>query len=379
MTQPSSVMGAVAQRLGDWLFGTDPRMRLRLRLCFLASCMYALWIAVMVESMVEGIAFSTPLALATIGVDLIAMLAFYILVRSGRTAHMADPALVLPQMMLAYVVSSFNYIAQPDARGPLLQVMCLVQVFGLINLTPRQVAIGGFTAIVSLVITWICGTLWLPTAVFDPGVQALQMATGAFILALLTIMSHNYARVRQQVRQQKKDLANAVARVEHIVSHDTLTSIYNRHHMLEALQRELSRSDRSGQSFAAVILDIDHFKQVNDQHGHQVGDEVLESFAAMMQEVLRDTDTIGRWGGEEFLLILPDADPAARAMTGLHRLRSTLQDTIVSCARPQLRTRFSAGIAIPKPGETIDGLLERADHALYSAKKQGRDRFAVAD
>ncbi len=366
-------------QLADLLFGTDPRLRVRVRLCFLALCMYGVWIGVMIAGLHSGLIVSRPLGLATIALEVVAMLAFYPLVRSGRTAHLADPALVLHQIALAYVACAMNYVAQPDSRGALLQVMCLAQVFGLLSLTPREVSLGGLTAVLSLVAAWIGGTLWAPASSFDPSIEALHMATAAFILTLLTAMSHRYSLVRSEVRAQKKTLADAVERVEHIVSHDTLTGLYNRHHMVQALERELARLDRSGHQFAVVIVDLDHFKQVNDQHGHQVGDEVLESFAAITEEVLRDTDIVGRWGGEEFLLLMPDTNPAERAMVGLNRLRITLEDTIVSCARPGLRVRFSAGIAVPREGDTVDGLLERADHALYRAKKQGRDRFTVAD
>lgn len=366
-------------KLADLLFGTDPRLRVRVRLCFLALCMYGVWVGVMIAGLRSDLIVSRPLGLATIALELAAMLAFYPLVRSGRTAHLPDPALVLPQIALAYVACAMNYVAQPDSRGALLQVMCLAQVFGLLSLTPREVSLGGLTAVLSLVAAWIGGVLWAPEPAFNPSVEALHMATAAFILTLLTAMSHRYSLVRSEVRTQKRTLADAVERIEHIVSHDTLTGLYNRHHMVQALERELARLDRSGHNFAVVIVDLDHFKQINDQHGHQVGDEVLESFAAITQEVLRDTDIVGRWGGEEFLLLMPDTNPAERAMVGLNRLRSTLEDTIVSCARPGLRIRYSAGIAIPCKGETVDGVLERADHALYRAKKQGRDRFTVAD
>lgn len=369
---------AAHPRLADALFGTDERLRVRVRLSLMASGMYALWVGVMLFGLDHDLVASHPLAWTAIALLVLAMSVFYPLVRSGRTAHLADPALVLPQIMLAYAGSAIGYVAMPDTRGPLLQVMCLIQVFGLLSLTPAEVRLGGLAGVISLGVAWCVGALFAPTWAFDPLREAILLATAAFVMSLLTLMSHSYSGIRNHVRQQKIELGAAVAQVEHIVSHDVLTGLPNRHHMIGALERELSRADRSGQRFAVVIIDLDHFKQVNDTHGHGVGDEVLEAFAGIAREVLRDTDILGRWGGEEFLVLMPDAQPAAQAAAGLQRLRDTLVDTIVSSTRPDLRLRFSAGVAVPCHGETIDGVLERADNALYQAKREGRDQTVIA-
>jgi diguanylate cyclase (GGDEF)-like protein len=127
-----------------------------------------------------------------------------------------------------------------------------------------------------------------------------------------------------------------------------------------------------------ALLDLDHFKQVNDQHGHRVGDEVLVRFAMVAREVLRQTDLIGRWGGEEFMVLLPDTDPAQLGLIGLDRLRERLARTQVSGAAADLRVRFSAGIACAVTGETTEQLMARADQALYQAKAAGRDRCQIA-
>lgn len=366
-------------RLADLLFGTDPRLRVRVRLSFLASCIYTIWAAVMLAGLRGDMVSSPGLGLLAVSMYMFAAVAFYPLVRSGKTASMGDPALVLPQMVMAFITWSVGYLTLPDARGPILQVMCLVQVFGLLSLTPREVSVAGASAVMSLAGAWALGSVFLGAAAFDPMLEAVNVGMAGFILTLITVISHSYSRVRRQVRSQKQTLTDAVARVEHVVSHDTLTGLFNRHHMVQALERELSRADRSGQGFAVVIVDLDHFKQINDTYGHHVGDEVLESFAAIMLEVLRETDIVGRWGGEEFLLLLPDTKPAQRAKVGLHRLRTTLKDTIVSTSWPHLRVAFSAGIAVPVKGETADSVLERADRALYTAKEEGRDCAVVAD
>ncbi|HEX5371793.1 MAG TPA: diguanylate cyclase [Aquabacterium sp.] len=379
MTTDSRTFGP--KGLSDLLFGTDPRLRTRVRLCLLASTIYAFWLVINIGALRTGsdMIISEPGGWLLVAMELIAATTFYPLVRSGLTARLSDPGLVLPQMIMAFMVCCLGYVIVPDARGALMQVICVVQVFGLLSLSPRQVLQGGGAAVIAVFMAWLGGSLWAPIWAFDATGEALQLGMAAFILTLLTLMSHRYSQMRSRVRAQKKDLSEAVAQVEHIVTHDTLTGLYNRRHMVDVINRELARTERSGIGLALVVIDLDHFKRINDTHGHQVGDAVLKAFAEIAQSVLRETDVIGRWGGEEFVVLMPDTEPAARATTGLQRLRNTLAGAIVCDDLPDLRVQFSAGVAIPVPNETMDGVVERADHALYSAKQQGRNITIVAE
>jgi diguanylate cyclase (GGDEF)-like protein len=135
----------------------------------------------------------------------------------------------------------------------------------------------------------------------------------------------------------------------------------------------------SGHSFSVAMIDLDHFKFVNDAHGHAVGDEVLQGFARCARQVLRDTDLIARWGGEEFVILMLDTSPADMASIALTRLSKVLQGMQVSQQVPDLRITFSAGYAMWQQGETIDHLMSRADKALYQAKNGGRDQFKLAE
>ncbi|MET0982724.1 MAG: GGDEF domain-containing protein [Telluria sp.] len=120
----------------------------------------------------------------------------------------------------------------------------------------------------------------------------------------------------------------------------------------------------------------DHFKNINDTYGHAAGDAVLRSFAAQAQVLLRSTDIIGRWGGEEFLVLLQETPPGEPTL-GVGRLRESLGVTAASPALPDVRVRFSAGFARYEEGEPIDQAIERADRALYAAKSAGRNRSVV--
>lgn len=366
-------------RLGDVLFGHDPRLRIRVRLCFIAGVIYLGWIGIMTLAMNRGLLIHSEAGYPLMVGQLFLGLAFYPLIRSGKTAHLADPALVVLQMIIAYAVCAYSYVIAPDSRGSLLQVMCLIQVFGLLSLTRNEVRIVGAAATIAALAAWVGGTLWAPAWAFDPTREAINLTMAAFIMMLLTIVSDNYSQMRADVRTQKKVLTQAVQQVEHIVAHDPLTGLFNRRHMVEIIEREVSRAERSGVGMALVLIDLDHFKQVNDTHGHQVGDEVLQAFADIAQAALRETDLVGRWGGEEFILLLPDTHPADRAMIAIDRIQHTLLDAIVCAKVPELRLAFSAGVAVPRADESLDAMLERADQALYTAKHQGRQRGVIAD
>lgn len=155
---------------------------------------------------------------------------------------------------------------------------------------------------------------------------------------------------------------------------DPLTGVHNRQAMLRDLQREQARVDRSGRPCALAMLDLDHFKQVNDRHGHAAGDAVLSVAADRFIGALRAYDTVYRYGGEEFLVCLPDT-PVALAVRVIERLLDKLRAAPIVIAGPcELRVTFSAGVAELVPGGGVDDAIDRADAALYQAKQAGRNR-----
>ncbi|MGO4763919.1 GGDEF domain-containing protein [Cupriavidus sp. 2KB_3] len=156
---------------------------------------------------------------------------------------------------------------------------------------------------------------------------------------------------------------------------DQLTGVFNRRHLDDALAEALARSRAEGIPFSILLIDVDRFKSVNDTYGHQVGDRVLVEIADLIMAVKRPTDTLGRWGGEEFLLIC--ADTALQdAVHFAHRLRNAVagQDFAVIG-----RMTASLGVACVQQGDTIHGMIARADAALYRSKERGRNRVEFAD
>jgi diguanylate cyclase (GGDEF)-like protein len=157
--------------------------------------------------------------------------------------------------------------------------------------------------------------------------------------------------------------------LEHLASHDPLTSALTRRRMDEHCQQELQRCKRNGGSMALLVMDLDHFKAINDNHGHQMGDRVLADFAAKVHGLLRQPDQLGRLGGEEFLLLLPESN-LADAQLVAERIRSATAQTVQGTP-----CTVSIGVTVNQgTNDTVDAMLARADRAMYRAKANGRNR-----
>ncbi|MCK9382039.1 MAG: diguanylate cyclase [Sulfuritalea sp.] len=210
-------------------------------------------------------------------------------------------------------------------------------------------------------------------------------------LSLIGIEFFAYIRqlhsVQETLDQQRKTLegANAILhdqigkihdlqeKLREQANRDSLTGLFNRRYLEGTLERELARCRREGAPLTMVLLDIDHFKLVNDTYGHQAGDEVLRVFGRLLLEHARIEDIVCRYGGEEFLLVLPKM-PLDIALERAAQLLQIFRETIVSHGDLRIRIRASIGIATtPEHSDSVDGLIRCADQALYQAKRRGRD------
>ncbi|MCX7142815.1 MAG: GGDEF domain-containing protein [Proteobacteria bacterium] len=186
--------------------------------------------------------------------------------------------------------------------------------------------------------------------------------------------------VRQQVVLAENRIERLKAELElvnKLVREDQLTGALNRRGLDDALLRESARADRSNSDMCIALIDLDNFKRFNDTFGHQAGDAVLAHLVAVVKETVRSNDLIGRYGGEEFLLILPDASMEEAAAV-MNRLQRGLAARPVPWGTGQLEVTFSAGLARRRPGENEAALINHADQALYEAKRVGKNRIIVA-
>jgi diguanylate cyclase (GGDEF)-like protein len=163
------------------------------------------------------------------------------------------------------------------------------------------------------------------------------------------------------------------ARLRYQANHDSLTGLVNRNHFEELLRQEVARAKRFGTTFSMVLMDIDHFKRVNDHFGHLTGDQVLRSFAESQQARTRASDILARWGGEEFVLLLPETDLAGGASLA-EAVRARVAETPMPGPG---RITVSLSVTAHRDGESVHELLKRLDEALYEAKNSGRNRVVV--
>jgi diguanylate cyclase (GGDEF)-like protein len=162
--------------------------------------------------------------------------------------------------------------------------------------------------------------------------------------------------------------------MQYLALTDSLTGLPNRRALTRQIERELARARRYGRALTIALLDVDHFKAINDTHGHDVGDRVLREIGRTAREELRDTDALGRWGGEEFMLIAPETS-LSQGQALAERVRTRLADARIL---DTLRVTVSIGVAALCGDEELKDVIRRADDALYHAKTAGRDRVATA-
>ncbi len=173
-------------------------------------------------------------------------------------------------------------------------------------------------------------------------------------------------------------LETELAEISALASHDQLTKSLNRRGLDEVFEREQSRADRHGTALSVAMLDIDDFKKINDIYGHEAGDEALIHVVRIIKETLRSMDVIGRFGGEEFVVVLPDT-PANEGVAVIARLQKELTKRIFMHNNQKLFVTFSAGLAARNAGENLLDTIKRADIAMYKAKKLGKNRVIAAD
>jgi diguanylate cyclase len=181
-------------------------------------------------------------------------------------------------------------------------------------------------------------------------------------------------RISDGFQQQLRDLNSALKNVSET---DSMTGLPNRHAMMARLNAEVARTLRKGREMAIIMLDVDHFKKVNDTWGHDAGDLALQTIGAAIRQGLREYDSCARWGGEEFLVLLPETDARAAETVAL-KILASVEGTPVPQGNQTLTLTLSAGVAVRGTEEGLTVLLQRADDALYTAKKSGRNQVKTA-
>ncbi|HET7794252.1 MAG TPA: GGDEF domain-containing protein [Rhizobacter sp.] len=347
------------------------RRRAWLRECAVIAASYALNGFFLALFAIIGTVSWVAAPLYTLPGLAVSALAAY-LIASHRTERLKDPSLsvvhsvgsvsvcvlgvgLFPQMAFAYGVMLFTVFITATYRMPKWQVQLMLVLVVL--------AFGGVTLSLG-------HTLRIPNAS-----TAERFVSWLFFVGTLgrcVLLSVINAQNNRLLRDRGQQMKATLAQIERLANHDELTGVLNRRRLLQILDEERAHTDRSGAPVSVALFDLDHFKAINDTLGHLTGDQVLKQFAAAVQAQARTTDRFGRYGGEEFLLILTGAD-GAQAEQAVERTRNALSLVDWGAIAPGLRVTFSAGVATYRDQESPELLLGRADLGLYQAKHDGRN------
>lgn len=303
---------------------------------------------------------------------------FYVLDRIGVSDRQRDPYLTLASVWLnsTLIVLAAYWI---PAVGPLLlMLLFLVLAFGALRLGRAEAA-----AVVAVLAPAILVVLISAEAEFSLPMSGLaeRTLTAVWIVSILArclLMGLYGAQIRAQLNRRNRELQQAHAEVQRLATRDDLTGLLNRRSLLECVRRQAGHHGGvKAAPYALALLDVDHFKAINDTYGHPVGDDVLRRFGLLIAREMRASDRAGRFGGEEFLLLLHGVEMEENARQIAERLRQAIARHGWSTIAPHLAVTASVGVAVARAEETTEQVLARADQALYEAKRAGRNRVCL--
>lgn len=363
------------QRLKDVVLSTDPRRRTLVGMALLALTLMAGSAGVMLLVAHSGTTVDETAVQWWAALSVGGLVVMTVFIRLGETAALRDPSLTIPQMAWTITSGAVAYVLAGDARGVVPSVLAMILFFGTFGLTMAEVIGIGIYALLAFACAIGASSRF--------NANASGYLDTAYALMVLIVLSGCIAlnlriqRIRAKLQQQREALAQALEVNRELATRDELTGLLNRRAMLDLMVLEHRRSLRSGRPLLLAQLDIDHFKPINDQHGHATGDRALQAFAGTVRASVRDTDVLARWGGEEFVLMLTETS-AEHARELLERIRQAVQALEIAHGTGTLRMTVSVGLAQHLPDDTVEHTLERADQALYRAKALGRNRVVVA-
>jgi diguanylate cyclase (GGDEF)-like protein len=315
-----------------------------------------------------------PLAFAACCALLIAV--SYTLLLTGFSERFRDPYISGYQMTVASLCMVAFAALAPRAAPHCYNVMLVIFTFGALRMNLRQALVAGGALGIGIGAPMVLH-LGTDPGPLQAGAAAVDWLGQLTVLARCVMVGLYGSQLRGKLRKQNEQLAASTARIEQLATHDELTGALNRRALWALLEGYVTPPRSACGRLCLALIDLDHFKQVNDRFGHPVGDAVLKRFAEVARGVLREGDRFGRYGGEEFLVLLPNVEPEV-AQRVVERIRQAVESVDWASLHPGLAVTASAGLAAWTEGETVDPLLARADAALYRAKAEGRNRVVLA-
>lgn len=331
--------------------------------------------------LLAGLAYSgstsIPVVLAYGVAGLLQNLFFYLLVKTGVNKKFKDPSMAVWQIVCGTLVQVFGMVLAPEIGIFFLVNLFNCFLFGVLALNTRQY----FQVWLFGVATTGMAFFYVGDRIGFPNSSGLTQAIMwiAFLLALgkSIFLANTINVLRRKVSEKNSALRTALKQMEEMATHDALTGLLNRRAMLGAMEAELQLFKRKHAPFCIAVMDLDHFKHINDSYGHAAGDQVLKIFAGILQESLRVTDRVSRYGGDEFVVLLTDT-PQTDARIVLERICGRIAQYDWRSVVPDIPVTISVGFAEIEANETVAQVFERADRALYEAKQSGRNNVHAA-
>jgi diguanylate cyclase (GGDEF)-like protein len=296
----------------------------------------------------------------------------YFVFKTEYNLRFRDPTLIaLRTLIVVALVLYIQIYAGPTKASCALTIITTFALAGS-HASPRTLArlnlitVGAYAATMPLIKR-------VEGANFNGNAELINWLTFASALSATSLAGATISTLRQNLSHSNARLAESLDKVTELATVDELTKVHNRRYVTEMMEHEVQRVSRGGATFSVCLVDIDHFKRVNDTYGHQCGDAVLKAFAAFADGDKRAGDIFARWGGEEFILFLPQSSTAV-ARLAAERLRRAVRELRLEELPAGVSISISIGIAEFRPHDTLAALIERADQALYRAKQSGRDR-----
>lgn len=354
----------------------DPKQALRLRRFFISLAIYTFNLSLFYLAYGAGIMeLQTLYGFCILLLVIISIL--YIVFRTGLNLWMSDPSLTSIQMCVACLVVMYGIYYAHEVRGLFFSMYILILLFGIFRLYTRQFLFVSAFALLTYGADIVLLNIFRSQGI-NLKIECFHWLGLAIVLISVSFIGGNISSIRRELSVSRKKLQSSLTVIREMAIHDDLTGFYNRHHLMDIIDSENNRSVRTGSIFSLVMMDIDKFKNINDKYGHQTGDQVLRTFAAIIRSILRKTDFCGRYGGEEFLIVLTQTDIQA-AKVFAERICDCVENSFFPCLGPDSQVTVSIGLTEYRMQENIEKTISRADELLYKAKKGGRNRVECSD
>ncbi|PCC97492.1 sensor domain-containing diguanylate cyclase [Halopseudomonas pelagia] len=352
---------------------------IRLQRFYLAQLNYLITYVVIGAAWMAGqYNASAPQAASHVILGVVLQLSIFAMLKSGLNLRFKDPSLTSPQIIVAMLLLTYLLAFSGEFRGSLIMVYPIILLFGVFQLS--RSAFFYHAALALLLYSGLIVYNTLTDRNTQPlSVHMLEWFVLACFLAWLSFFCTYIRELRERLQRRhntlqlhQETLKGMMGQLQNLADTDSLTGLTNRRFFLKEAQRRINLLGPLNK-LGIALIDLDNFKRINDCHGHATGDEVLQGFARLASKSLRDQDMIARFGGEEFILLLNNADLATLHQC-VDRLRNAFASTQFEGLPEGEHCTFSAGLCLIAAEQDLEARIHQADEALYRAKEAGRNR-----